>query len=53
MVDLGCQDTDGVGEKDKGVLDAILPMDGLILATLSMFKGKRVTLGAFLVGLGP
>ena len=31
MVELGCQDTDWVGESDKAVLDGILPRDGLIL----------------------
>ena len=31
MVELGCQDTDWVGENDKEVLDGILPRDGLIL----------------------
>ena len=40
MVDLGCQDTDWVGGNDKDVLDAILRQDGLILATLSVDKGK-------------
>ena len=40
MVDLGCQDTDWVGGKNKGVLDAILWQDGLILANLSVDKGK-------------
>ena len=40
MVDLGCQDTDWVGGNVKDVLDAILFLDGLILATLSMAQGK-------------
>ena len=40
MVVLGCQDTDWVGGNDKDVLDVILLQDGLILATLSMDKGK-------------
>ena len=40
MVELGCQDTDWVGGNDKEVLDAILPREGLILATLGMDKGK-------------
>ena len=44
MVDLGCQDTDWVGGNDKDVLDAILRQDGLILATLSVDKGKRCDL---------
>ena len=40
MVDLGCQDTHWVGGNDKKVLDAILLLDGFILATLSMDKGE-------------
>ena len=40
MVDLGCQDTDWVGGNDKELLDAILLKDGLIVATLSLDKGK-------------
>ena len=40
MVDLGCQDTDWVGGNEKEVLDAILLRDSLILATLSIDKGK-------------
>ena len=40
MADLGCQDTDRVDGDDKEVLGAILLWDGLILATLSMDKGK-------------
>ena len=40
MVNLGCQDTDSLGENDKEVLDAILLRDGSILATLSMHKGE-------------
>ena len=40
MVDLGCQDTDWVGGNNKDVLDAILWQDGLILANLSVDKGK-------------
>ena len=40
MADLGCQDSERVGGNDKDVLDAILRRDGLILATLSMDKGK-------------
>ena len=39
MVDLGCQDTDWVGERFWKILDAILLWDGFILATLSMDKG--------------
>ena len=44
MADLGCQDTDWVGGNDD-VLDAILQLDGLILATLSMDQGKYGDLG--------
>ena len=40
MADLGGQDTDRVGGDDKEVLGAILLRDGLILAILSMDKGK-------------
>ena len=45
MVELGCQDTNWVGGNDKEVLDGILLWDGLILATLSMEKGKYGYLG--------
>ena len=45
MVGLGCQDTNWVGGNDKEVLDAILLLNGLILATLSMNKGKYGYLG--------
>ena len=38
MAVLGCKDTDWVG--GNKVLDAILLLDGLILATLSMDKEK-------------
>ena len=40
MVDLQCWDTDWVCENDKNVLDAIFLQHGLILATLSLDKGK-------------
>ena len=40
MVDLGCQDTEWVSGSDKNVLDVILWWDGLILATLTIDKGK-------------
>ena len=40
MADLGCQDTVWIGGNDKDVLDAILWQDRLILANLSMDKGK-------------
>ena len=45
MVDLGCQDTDWVGRNDKEVLDAILLLDALALATLGMDEGKCGYLG--------
>ena len=45
MVELGCQDTDWVGGNDKEVLYVISLRDGLILATLSMDKGKFGYLG--------
>ena len=45
MVDLGCQDKNWVGENDKDVLDAILLRVGLILAPLSVDKGKCGYLG--------
>ena len=45
MIDLGCQDTYWVGRNVKEVLDAILLLDGLILSTLSMDKGKCGYLG--------
>ena len=52
MVELGCQDTDWVGGNDKEVLDGILLQDGLILATLSVDKGKCGYLGGISVGFG-
>ena len=45
MADLGCQDTDWEGDNDRG-LNKILLQDGLILATLSMDKGKCGYLGS-------
>ena len=45
MVDLGRQDTDWVGGNDKERLDAILLPGCLILATLSVDKGKCGYLG--------
>ena len=45
MVNLGCQDKDWVEGNEKEVLDAILLWDSLILATLSMDKGKCAYLG--------
>ena len=49
MVDLGCQGTDWVGGNDR-VLDAILLLDGLILATLSVTKGKCLKLSGYRLG---
>ena len=46
MANLGCQFTVWIGGNDKEVLDGILPRDGLILATLSMDKGKCGYLGS-------
>ena len=40
MIELGCLGTDLVGGNDKKVLDAILLWEDLVLATLSMNKGK-------------
>ena len=40
MVDLGCQGTEWEGGTDTDFLDAIILRDGLILATLSIDKGK-------------
>ena len=40
MVDIGCRDTDLVGGYDEDTLDAILPRNGFILATLSINKRK-------------
>ena len=45
MADLGCQDREWVGGNDVEDFDAILLQDGLILATLSMSKGKCGYLG--------
>ena len=45
MADLGCQDTDWVGGRDKDVLDVVLLQGGLILATLSMDKDRCGYLG--------
>ena len=45
MVDLRCLDTDWVGGNVKDVLDAILRLDGLILAILSIDQGKYGDLG--------
>ena len=45
MADLGCQDTDWVGGNDKNVLNWILRRDGLLLASLSLDKGKYGYLG--------
>ena len=45
MVESGCQDTDWVYGNEKEVLDAILRLDGLILASLGIDKGKYGYLG--------
>ena len=45
MIDLGCQNGDWVGGRDRDILDAILPLDGFILATLSLDEGKCGYLG--------
>ena len=45
MVGLGCRVTDWVGGNDRWVLDAISLPDSLILATLSVIKGKCGYLG--------
>ena len=46
MVDLQCWDTNWVDGNDKNILSAIFLQDGLILATLSMDKGKCGYLGS-------
>ena len=46
MVDLGCHDKDLVSGNDRGVLDVILLLHSLILATLNMDKGKHGYLGS-------
>ena len=40
MVDLGCQDTEWLGGRERDVLDTILLRNELILAPLGMDKGK-------------
>ena len=40
MVVLDCRDAHWAGGYDKEVLDAILVQSGLMIATLSMDKGK-------------
>ena len=45
MVDFGCQDTDWVDGDDKNLLEGNSLLDGLVLATLSMDKGKCGYLG--------
>ena len=52
MMDLGCQDTEWLGEREIEVLDAIFLHNGLILAPLGMDKGKCGCLGS-ISGLGP
>ena len=46
MVDLECQNTEWLGERERKVLDAILLQNRLILAPLGMDKGKRACLGS-------
>ena len=46
MVNLGSQDTDWVGGNERRCLNAILPLNGQILATLSVDKGKCGYLGS-------
>ena len=48
MVDFRCQDKEWTGRNDKEVLNTILLRDGLILAILSMDKGKFDDLSHFL-----
>ena len=45
MVDSGSQDSNWVGGNDKDVLDVILWQDALIVATLSVDRGKCAYLG--------
>ena len=45
MVDLGCQDTEWLGGRERDVLDTILLRNELILAPLGMDKGKCGCLG--------
>ena len=45
MVDFGCQDTDWVDGDDKNLLEGNSLLDGLVLATLSMDKGKSGYVG--------
>ena len=44
---LGYQDTDWVGRDDRNPLEVNLPLDGLIIATLNMDKGKCGSVGCF------
>ena len=46
MVDIECQDTEWLGERERKVLDAILLQNRLILAPLGMDKGKCACLGS-------
>ena len=45
MLDLGCQDTECLGGRERDVLDTILLQNELILAPLGMDKGKYGYLG--------
>ena len=52
MVDLGCQDTEWLGGRERDVLDTILLRNELILAPLGMDKGKCAFLGCISGWLG-
>ena len=52
MVDLGCQDTEWLGGRERDVLDTILLRNELILAPLGMDKGKCGCLGCISGWLG-
>ena len=40
MLELGCQDSDWLGGRERDVLDAILLRNGVIPAPLGMDEGK-------------
>ena len=46
MVNLGCQDTEWLGERKRQVLDVILLQNGLMRAPLGMDKEKCGCLGS-------
>ena len=52
MGDLGCHDTEWLGGHERYILHAILLRNGLILAPLSMDKGKCGCLGCISGWLG-